>query len=125
MSQHKPAWWQLYAILPLMAGLLLAELFKPLPETAPEIVDVGIVAICFGSMLAWMRINGGLIESEELEKDESIRDLKITVYDPQTDSMTGAGEVDLALPANSEMSIDASPVTEPKVNVDEEKWLLN
>jgi hypothetical protein len=125
MSQHRPAWWQLYILFPLMIGLILLEQFRPLPETAPELVDVGIVMLSFGAMLGWMRINSGLIESEEMQKDRSLRNLKITVYDAETGSTADPGVEDLALPQDPESPIEASSETELDMSEDEATWSLN
>jgi hypothetical protein len=125
MQQHKPAWWQLYILVPVMLGLILIEQLDPLPGISPEIADVSVVVLTFGTMLAWMRINSGLIEYEEMEKDESLRHLKITLYDPQSDTSNEVGESNLWLPSMLPHPANPIPVRQQSEREDIEKWSLN
>ena len=125
MQQHKPAWWQLYILVPVMLGLILVEQLDPLPGIASEIVDLSVVVLTFGAMWAWMRINSGLVESDEMEKDESLRDLKITLYDPQADTSNDVGESNLWLPSMLPHPANPIPVRQQSEREDVEKWSLN
>lgn len=111
MRQHKPAWWQLYALVPLMVGLILIEHWDPFPGVASEVVALGIVVLTFGVMLAWMRLNSGVIEYDEMQRDNTFQHLRITVYDPQADSSQDAEKPNLwsrARLTNPANSISAS-----------------
>ena len=124
-KERKPAWWQLYILVPVMLGLILIEQLDPLPGISPEIADVSVVVLTFGTMLAWMRINSGLIEYDEMEKDESLRYLKITIYDPQSDTSNEVGESNLWLPSVSPHLANPIPVERQGELEDIEKWSLN
>jgi hypothetical protein len=83
MKQRKLAWWQLFALVPIMLGLMVIEQLAPLPGVSPEIVDVGIVLLTFGAMIAWVNINAGLLEWYYIEKDEMQDNFRVTVYEPK------------------------------------------
>ena len=125
MQQHKPAWWQLYILVPVMLGLILVEQLDPLPGISSEIVDLSVVVLTFGTMLAWMRINSGLIEYDEMEKDESLRYLNITLYDPQSDTSNDVGESNLWLPSMLPHPANLIPVGRQSEREDIEQWSLN
>jgi hypothetical protein len=124
-KEHKPAWWQLYILVPVMIGLILVEQLDPLPGIASEIIDLSVVVLTFGTMLAWMWINSGLIEFEEMEKDESLCYLNITLYDPQTDTSNEVGEPNLWLPSVSPHLANPIPVERRGEREDIEQWSLN
>lgn len=84
MEQQKPAWWQLYLIMPVAFGSGVAEELAPLPGVSPQIVYVAIVVLAFVAMLVWVHANGGLLEWYYMDSDETGYDLKITVYDPKS-----------------------------------------
>jgi hypothetical protein len=125
MKQYKPMWWQLYILVPVMIGMILVEQLDPMPGISSEFVDLGVVVLTFGMMLAWMRINSGLIESDEMEKDESLCDLRITIYDPQADTTNDVEESNLWMPPVSPHSANPIPVERRKEREDIEKWSLN
>jgi hypothetical protein len=124
-KERKPAWWQLYILVPVMLALILVEQSDPLPGIASEIVDLGVVVLTFGAMLAWMRINSGLIEFEEMEKDESLRYLKITLYDPQSDTSNEVGESNLWSPSRLPHPANRIPVERRDEREDIERWSHN
>jgi len=124
-QEHKPAWWQLYILVPVMLGLILVEQLDPLPGISSEIVDLSVVVLTFGMMLAWMRINSGLIEYDGMEKDESLRYLKITLYDPQSDTSNDVGESNLWSPSMLPHPANPIPVGRQGEQEDIEQWSLN
>ena len=124
-KERKPAWWQLYILVPVMLGLILVEQLDPLPGIASEFVDLSVVVLTFGTMLAWMRINSGLIEYDEMEKDESLRDLRITIYDPQADTSNEVGESNLWLPSLLPHRANPIPIERRDERGDIEQWSLN
>lgn len=83
MKSRRPAWWQLYILLPLMLALLAAQHFLPLPGISDQLVDIGIVLLTFVGMFVWVRLNLGLIERVDLDDEQALRDLKVTVHEPQ------------------------------------------
>ncbi len=122
---QKPAWWQLFVLVPLMFGLMVVEHLTPLPGISDEIVDVGIVAFTFVAMIGWVQVNGGVLERYEIDRDKSLDDLKITVYEPVS-----------RMDAQVETSPDASPTRktlsgvrvqgDPRRHIEEKDiWFLN
>ena len=81
MKTHKPAWWQLYLLIPIMFVLIAIESLEPLPGMSNDIVDAGIVVLFFVAVLGWVHLNGGLLERYYMDQDGNY-DLKITVYEP-------------------------------------------
>ncbi len=63
MKNRKPAWWQLWALIPLMFALGFLEYRWPLPGINEELVDTGIVLSSFALMLFWVYINSPLLEN--------------------------------------------------------------
>jgi hypothetical protein len=125
MKNRKPAWWQLYLLVPIMGALLFSEYLAPLPGASPQIVDAGIVVLIFGAMLAWVQFNGGLIERDNMDKDKSSQDLKITVYEPSSKTN-----------GNGNGSGDSTPFALPRFGgrvrgtnrtrfKEKDKWFLN
>ncbi len=125
MQNQKPAWWQLFMLVPLMFVLLVIEHLAPLPGVSDEIVDVGIVALTFIAMIGWVQLNSGLLERYEINRDKSLDDLKVTVYEPVS-----------KMDEKADMSHDASPARKnfsgvrvpgsPSGRIEEEDiWFLN
>ena len=125
MQYRKPAWWQLYALVPLMVGLLLAEHWDPFPGISPEIVDLGVVALTFSAMLFWMRLNSGLIEYDEMRRDKTFHSLRITIYDPQTDSSQDAEKFRRWSPVRLPDPADSISASRQGEREDMEKWSHN
>jgi hypothetical protein len=58
MVKHRgPAWWLLYALVPLLAGLCVVEPRAPLPPGWHRGVQVGIVLVIYGLVWLWLRAN--------------------------------------------------------------------
>ncbi len=125
MQNRKPAWWQLFLLVPIMVGLLLLEHYVPLPGVSAEIVDVGIVVFTFVGMLVWVHVNGGLLEWYEVNQDESSHDLKVTVYEPASkrkgDGNGSGNSTPFALPPSEERARDGNVIQLKE----KDKWFLN
>ncbi len=123
---RKPAWWQLYLLVPIMFGLLVVEHFVPLPRVSDQIVDGGIVVLTFGAMAGWVHANGGLLERYYMERDGTAHNLKITVYEP---AATRRANRYLSHGPVGPVQADAYQAqAEPNEEVKEEEtdeWLLN
>lgn len=52
---RRPVWWPLYALVPLMGGLLLLESYASLSPDWHECVQIGIVLFIFGLVWVWLR----------------------------------------------------------------------
>jgi hypothetical protein len=58
MPKHRgPAWWLLYALVPLLAGLCVVEHRGSLPPSGHTGVQVGIVLFIYGLVWLWLRAN--------------------------------------------------------------------
>ncbi|MCI0475656.1 MAG: hypothetical protein L0Y55_05370 [Anaerolineales bacterium] len=125
MQLRKPAWWQLYVLVPLMIGLVFVEHLDPLPGVSPEIVDGMIVLLTFGAMFVWMHVNGSAIEYDEMQRNGSHRNLKITIYKLESAPAENAQGLSIA----TSLAPTSSPinrVTTPRIGrADEGKWSLN
>ncbi len=55
--KNKPQWWQVYAMLPVLAGLFLLEMRLPLSSTGHIIAQVGILVLVYSFIHIWLRVN--------------------------------------------------------------------
>lgn len=110
MRTHKPAWWRLYLLIPIMFILIALEGLEPLPGMSNEIVDAGIVVLFFVAVLGWIHINGGLLERYYMEQDGNY-DLKITVYESASKTKT-----------NGDDKRDLTPLMMPRSGLDLRGW---
>ena len=53
-----PAWWMLYALVPVMGGLLFAESRASLSPGWHKCVQIGVVLFTYRLVWAWLRANG-------------------------------------------------------------------
>ncbi len=65
MRDRKPAWWQLYLLVPIMFVLVVLEQLRPLPGISQQAVAAVITLATFGSMLLWVQVNGGMLENRQ------------------------------------------------------------
>ncbi len=70
MHKVKPAWWQLYILIPLMVGLVVLEQAMPVPGLAPQLVDVSIVLMVFGGMILWVQSNADRLQDHYMKQEE-------------------------------------------------------
>ena len=68
MRNQKPAWWLLYAIVPLMFGALVWNLMYGARGIVGDMIDVGIVVAGFVLMLWWLNFNHTALWNEEQNK---------------------------------------------------------
>jgi hypothetical protein len=52
-----PTWWVLYALLPLMAGLLVVEHRAAIPPVWHTCMQIGIVLCIYGLVWLWIKVN--------------------------------------------------------------------
>jgi hypothetical protein len=57
VKHRRPAWWVLYALVPLMGGLLLAEHHALLTPVWHTCVRIGIVLFIYGLVWIWLHVN--------------------------------------------------------------------
>ena len=125
MEIRKPAWWQLYMLIPVMGILLGVEHLAPLPGVSEEVVVVGIVILCFAATALWVHVNGGLLEWYEVDRDESYYDLKITVYEPASKKRRNGNGSEETIPFAMPHSYANVTGRESLRLKEEGKWFLN
>jgi hypothetical protein len=52
-----PAWWTLYALVPVMGGLLVSEFRAPLSPGWHKAVQVGVILFVYSFVWLWLRAN--------------------------------------------------------------------
>ncbi|MBI5303525.1 MAG: hypothetical protein HY868_15430 [Chloroflexi bacterium] len=119
MKSRKPAWWQLYLVIPVVIGLGLSEELTPLPGVSREIVFAAIIALMFSAMFAWVQFNRGRLEWYEMERTGTVDDLRITVFNPKSARADqNSGEVIRSPMLRPVLRVPARPTQE----TDNEKW---
>jgi hypothetical protein len=54
---RQPAWWMLYAVVPVMGGLVLVEARSSFSPGWHKAVQVGIILFVYGLVWVWLRAN--------------------------------------------------------------------
>lgn len=62
----RPKWWRLYALGPLMMGLLILESRFALSPAIHQALEGGIILVTFGLMVLWVHANRAALEDEEI-----------------------------------------------------------
>jgi hypothetical protein len=57
LKTREPAWWMLYALVPVMGGLLVLEFRAPLSPGWHKGLQVGIILFVYGLVWVWLRAN--------------------------------------------------------------------
>ncbi len=78
MKPAKPAWWQLYIVVPIMIGLFFVEHQIALSAFGHEVAQAVIVVLAFALMTLWLRANQTRFIDRAPGASE---ELHITVYD--------------------------------------------
>jgi hypothetical protein len=58
---REPAWWMLYALVPVMGGLLVLEFRAPLSPGWHKGVQIGIILFVYGLVWLWLWANDSAI----------------------------------------------------------------
>lgn len=56
-TPRKPAWWMLYAVVPVMGGLVLVEVRASFSPGWHKAVQIGIILFVYGLVWVWLRAN--------------------------------------------------------------------
>ncbi len=56
-KKHRPQWWQIYAMLPALAGAFLLEMRLRLTSTENVVAQLAIVFLVFGFIQRWIHAN--------------------------------------------------------------------
>ena len=73
----KPAWWQVYAMLPVLAAGFLLEMRLPLTNTEHILAQLGILFLIYGFLQAWLKANRRAL----MGLDEEHGEWRIRVYE--------------------------------------------
>lgn len=66
-QDRRPAWWQLFLLVPIMVGLLELDARAPLSERGHTAAAVGILVLVWGLVGLWVRANKlALMRANEL-----------------------------------------------------------
>jgi hypothetical protein len=91
MRNRKPAWWLLYALVPIMVALFVIEHYLVLSELGHKLVQLVIVVVVFGAMALWVRANETSLTSYS-KRDSTREELRITEYEPPESDEQGTTE---------------------------------
>ena len=84
---RKPQWWQLYAMLPLLAVLFLLEMRLPFTSTEHIIAQLGLLWLIYWFVQVWMRANRRALMGLDEEPDEQEGHWRIRVLEfPATEA---------------------------------------
>jgi hypothetical protein len=56
-TPRKPAWWQLYALVPVLGGLFMLDHRAALPPDWHKAVQAAIILVIYGLVWRWLRAN--------------------------------------------------------------------
>lgn len=65
----RPKWWILYLLIVLILGLFWLQAKAPLSEAVHTWLEVGLILLLYGSMMAWLKANEYALWMEEREKN--------------------------------------------------------
>lgn len=65
-----PQWWQLYVMLPLLAGLYLPEMRLRITSTEHIIAQLGILGLIYAALRIWMQANRRALMGLDEEQGE-------------------------------------------------------
>ena len=85
-KQAKPAWWLVYATLPVLIGLLLLSGRVGLPQWLELPSAFLIVVSSFGSIGIWVHLTAARLSEEELSSVAGDESYRVTVYEPAQSS---------------------------------------
>ncbi len=95
-KKRKPQWWQVYAMLPVLAGVFLLEMRLPLTGTEHIIAQLGILFMVYAYIQSWMRKN----RTAMMNEDENAGQWVFNVYEvPPADVIDAEPRPLLELPA--------------------------
>ncbi len=78
-------WWGLYALIPLMIGLIVLDDVVPMTETGHLVLLAAIALVTCGLALAWMERNARFVETDGLDGLSTYRVLLDTAADPSAE----------------------------------------
>jgi hypothetical protein len=73
---RKPAWWMLYAVVPVMGGLLVLEFRAPLSPGWHKAVQIGIILFVYGLVWVWLRANDSAMLHDSANRAHLFREAR-------------------------------------------------
>ena len=80
-------WWGLYALIPLMIGLMVLDDVVPMTETGHLVLLAAIALVICGLALAWIERNARFIETDGLDGLSTYRVLLDTAAGPSAEPL--------------------------------------
>jgi hypothetical protein len=78
-------WWGLYALIPLMIGLMVLDAVAPMTETEHRVLLTAIALVTCGLALAWIERNARCVETDGLDVLSTYRVLLDTAAGPSAE----------------------------------------
>jgi hypothetical protein len=73
---REPAWWMLYALVPVMGGLLVLEFRSPLSPGWHKGVQIGIILFVYGLVWLWLWANDSAILHDSANRAPLFREAR-------------------------------------------------
>jgi hypothetical protein len=73
---RKPAWWMLYAVVPVMGGLVFVEARASFSPGWHKAVQVGIILFVYGLVWVWLRANDGAMLHDSANRAPLFREAR-------------------------------------------------
>ena len=86
--KKKPQWWQVYVMLPLLAGLFVLEIRLGLNGTANILAQLGILFLVYAFMHLWLRTNRRAL----MDMDAELGTWQFKVYEVASADLAKARE---------------------------------
>jgi hypothetical protein len=87
-SLIRPKWWQLILSITLVLGLFYKEATSPLSKAGHTVIEIGLVFLLYGLVMAWLNVNETALISDELEEYK-----KMTVWNRRGSPLSGSNHV--------------------------------
>lgn len=83
-KQRNMGWWGLYALFPLLIGLMVLDETIPVSETWHNILLIGIIFLISYLALAWVERNPRLVERSGIDSPVTYRIVRGEAFRPDT-----------------------------------------
>jgi hypothetical protein len=88
---REPAWWMLYALVPVMGGLLVLEFRASLSSGWHKAVQVGIILFVYSLVWVWLWANDSAMLRDRLNRNSPSKDERNAIYVAQSSAFRSLG----------------------------------
>src|SRR4029453_17035647 len=81
-NPRKPAWWMLYAVVPMMGGLVLVEARASCSPGWHKAVQIGIILFVYGLVWVWLRANDSAMPHDSATRAPLFREPRADRHAP-------------------------------------------